>query len=658
MKAHLSLPSSRHASSKTHALIYFIPGNPGVVEFYTDFLRSLRALLDKTESDTAHDIYGRNLLGFHDGDHEPFGPKNLPFDLDAQVEGMWADIASQRYGDDDNKDKPYDFVILIGHSIGAYIAVETFHRQTTNPKANLNLQHGFLLFPTISYIARSPSGLKITALQQSAYLPGVEENLHRIAKALVYFLPQSTLQWVWAKYLGFSAAAAATLAEWLKSRDGLWQAIHLGRSELKLVGKDKWDDTFWDAVAAAGSSHGVAPKFFFFYGKHDHWVDDSLRDEFIARHKERGDSPGRPSLEVDTGDISHAFCIYEAPLNDDDHVKLRFTGCHNAAFYSLSPASLRAVAPFPKLIKEIGDAAYFLGTSFFPGNHSKASRYLRRVERKNPIPLNIRRSVFERDLSTCLVKGTRTPQLARIVPLLVSSLSTKRFKFLFKFGKLFFAKNFQSLLQRRIETLRDSGEQTYNILSLSPDMLQLFDKALVGFKPLYVGATRSGHSVTYYATFSFHILGRNHVNSHQRAMPSDATLYRMQLPCEEWKLTEGEINALDACILHDGKVIRVPCQGRSEAESILALLAFRWTMSSYWFLAGSPGSQRNRKMGSHERCDQYEDWSQYDTQNQDDDPEQNDALVQESGTLAMTSVTNAIEELAGELEQPGTESGS
>ncbi|KAF1738180.1 hypothetical protein CRV24_000102 [Beauveria bassiana] len=349
------------------------------------------------------------------------------------------------------------------------------------------------------------------------------------------------------------------------------------------------------------------------------WARESLPDEIF--------SPD--ACKEKTPLVTKIAGIYEAPLNDDDHVKLRFTGCHNAAFYSLSPASLRAVAPFPKLIKEIGDAAYFLGTSF-----------------------------FERDLSTCLVNGTRTPQPARIVPLLVSSLSTKRFKFLFKFGKLFFAKNFQSLLQRRIETLRDSGEQTYNILSLSPDMLQLFDKALVGFKPLYVGATRSGHSVTYYATFSFHILGRNHVNSHQRAMPSDATLYRMQLPCEEWKLTEGEINALDACILDDGKVIRVPCEGRSEAESMLALLAFRWTISSYWFLAGSPGSQRNRKMGSHERCDQYEDWSQYDNQNQDDDPEQNDALVQENGTLAMTSVTNAIEELAGEFEQAGTESGS
>ncbi|OAQ95834.1 hypothetical protein LLEC1_01376 [Akanthomyces lecanii] len=308
MKAQLSLTSSRQASSRTHGLIYFIPGNPGVVEFYTDFLRSLRAMLDKTGNETAYDVYGRNLFGFHDDDHDPFSSQNPPFDLEAQVEGIWADIASQRHGY--NNDQLYDSIILIGHSIGAYIAVETFHRQSINPKANLNLKHGFLLFPTISYIARSPSGLKITALQQSSYFPGVEENLHRIAKALVYFVPQSTLQWIWGSYLGFSAGAAAALAEWLKSRDGLWQAIHLGRSELKYVVKDKWDDNLWDAVSTAGSD-GIAPKFFFFYGKHDHWVDNGLRDAFIARHEARGDAPGRPSLEVDTGDIAHAFCTKE-----------------------------------------------------------------------------------------------------------------------------------------------------------------------------------------------------------------------------------------------------------------------------------------------------------------------------------------------------------
>lgn len=309
MKPDVSFPSSRQSTAKNHALIYFVPGNPGVIEFYNDFLRCLRAMLDKTENHTAYDIYGRNLLGFYDGDHEPFSSKNLPFELEGQVEGIWADVATQRHGA--NKDKPYDSVILIGHSIGAYIVVETMHRHSLNPKPELKLSQGFLLFPTISYIARSPSGLKITALQQRGYLAGVEENLHRILGGLLFFLPETALRFLWNSFFGFSPSAAATLAEWLKSRDGLWQAVHLGRSELKYVGADKWDETFWDAVDTAGSKKSVAPRFFFFYGKHDHWVDDDLRDDFIARQKARGDGPGRPSLEVDEGDIQHAFCTKE-----------------------------------------------------------------------------------------------------------------------------------------------------------------------------------------------------------------------------------------------------------------------------------------------------------------------------------------------------------
>ncbi|OAA52922.1 hypothetical protein ISF_09200 [Cordyceps fumosorosea ARSEF 2679] len=304
MKASLSLPSP--SSARRRALIYFIPGNPGVVEFYTDFLRCLRALLDKTESSTGYDIYGRNLLGFRDADHAPFGAQNPPYDLDAQVNGVWAHVAAQR----DAQGQPYDAVILAGHSIGAYLAVETFRRQSQHPKPGLRLRHGFLLFPTISHIARSPSGLRVTALQRNRLLPGVEANLHRIAAALLLLLPQTALRWVWARYLGFSPAAAATLAEWLKSRDGVWQAIHLGRSELRQVREDTWEDALWDAEAAEGSA-GVAPRFFFFYGKHDHWVDNGLRDEFIARHEARGDAQGRPSIEVDTGDVAHAFCTRE-----------------------------------------------------------------------------------------------------------------------------------------------------------------------------------------------------------------------------------------------------------------------------------------------------------------------------------------------------------
>src|SRR4051794_17851371 len=83
------LPSRTDKGIEQHALVYFICGNPGLIEYYTDFLSHIRGLLDATESRTAYDVYGRNLLGFSDDDHEPFGKGNEPWDLDGQIEGIY-----------------------------------------------------------------------------------------------------------------------------------------------------------------------------------------------------------------------------------------------------------------------------------------------------------------------------------------------------------------------------------------------------------------------------------------------------------------------------------------------------------------------------------------------------------------------------------------
>ncbi|KAJ6781717.1 hypothetical protein PWT90_09398 [Aphanocladium album] len=606
MKANISLPSSRQLAAKSHGLIYFIPGNPGVVEFYTDFLRSLRALLDKTEGDTAYDIYGRNLLGFRDADHQPFSSKNLPFGLDSQVEGMWADIASQGYGN--NNDKPYDSVILIGHSIGAYIVVETFHRHSLNPKVGLNLQHGFLLFPTISYIARSPNGLKVTALQQSRYLPGVEENLHHIAKALLFFVPQSILQWVWANFLGFSGGAASTLAEWLKSRDGVWQAIHLGRSELKYVVKDKWDETFWDAVATAGNN-GVAPKFFFFYGKHDHWVDDTLRDEFISRQKARGHGPGRPSLEVDTGDIGHAFCIKEDAYKEklplvkkiatkfEESKKQRkprqFTGWQLALFFCLSLPELQQIAVFPERICSLGKRAENFATLFTHG--STVAGETSHLPTK--VSSTVRKMATKRDRSQCVVTGTMYKlTCARIVPLEVTRADEATFNSIARVGKLAFGSRSWSWFLKCIDILREKGDQEWNLLTLSRDLSGLFGQGLVGFKPVCIAKDRSAPTTKYLATFSVHFFGQNCLDSNERVVPDDGAAHRML--SQVWAYDpDSSIGDSRNCRIYEGKLIQIPFENRALAHGMLMMLSLRWLAGSMWRLAGAIGISSGKPEG-------------------------------------------------------------
>ncbi|KAH7309511.1 hypothetical protein B0I35DRAFT_453241 [Stachybotrys elegans] len=298
----ISLPSPQQHTARRHALIYFICGNPGLIDFYAHFLDCLRGLLN--EGDTAYHVYGRNLLGFVDDEHEPFGPGNPPWDLDRQIEGMYDHVASLRTETKD--ERPYDEVILMGHSVGTYISVEIFRRHLEDPSRapHLHLRHGFLLFATLTHIAKSPSGLGVARLLQ---VPGFEANVHWLAKLPLALFSEGTLAWIVERVMGFTPAAAGVTARWLKSRDGVWQAIHMGLAEMRDIAEDTWEEELWEVAVRGGEGAAAAdlPRFFIFYGKEDHWVANHLRDEFIEKRK------GSARIIVDEGDLPHAFSVKE-----------------------------------------------------------------------------------------------------------------------------------------------------------------------------------------------------------------------------------------------------------------------------------------------------------------------------------------------------------
>src|SRR6187551_3134046 len=65
-------PATRPDSAKHHGLIFLIPGNPGLIDYYIPFIHILRSLLDRSQQTVAVDIFGKSLAGFHDDGHEPF----------------------------------------------------------------------------------------------------------------------------------------------------------------------------------------------------------------------------------------------------------------------------------------------------------------------------------------------------------------------------------------------------------------------------------------------------------------------------------------------------------------------------------------------------------------------------------------------------------
>lgn len=293
----ISIPSPNTSSRR--ALILFIPGNPGLISFYTPFLTILSSLLSSPDTTTtAYDIYGQNLLGFADEDHEPFSGTNPPWDLEGQIEAIGKAVEKKGAG--------YDFVVLMGHSVGAYIAVETFSRwRKYTASSKISLKNGMLLFPTLLHIAQSPSGRKLLRLSQTGY---VADNAHLVARALLILIPTVVLQWVLGTVIGFTKEATGVTTRWLKSRDGVRQALFLGMDEMRKIGEDVWEDDLWEVTAldvSSSLSTTSSPRFYLFYAQEDHWVDSRGRDEFLKKLE------GRVKVKIEGEGVKHAFCTKE-----------------------------------------------------------------------------------------------------------------------------------------------------------------------------------------------------------------------------------------------------------------------------------------------------------------------------------------------------------
>ncbi|PHH63192.1 hypothetical protein CDD81_6243 [Ophiocordyceps australis] len=297
MLSSIWLPSAPRENAR-RVLLYLVCGNPGCIGFYGDFAETLRAMLDghDKQATIAWDIYGRSLLGFGDVEEGQQPPQGL----DAQIEAMYSDVAARR----DSKGQAYDWVVLMGHSIGAYICLSIMerHARTTTRKANaqdLVLRHGLLLFPTIALLAESSSGRRL-ALARRLKLSSALAQV--VVDAATWLLPRRLLLWLLTLALGMSERAAGVAAEWLASRDGVRQTLHLAGSELDHVGQDGWDsaEALWSLAADS-----TTPAIFMLYAKRDHWVADSVRDECVAK---RGDCA---RIDIDQGELSHAFCTTE-----------------------------------------------------------------------------------------------------------------------------------------------------------------------------------------------------------------------------------------------------------------------------------------------------------------------------------------------------------
>ncbi|KAL8939558.1 MAG: hypothetical protein Q9216_003289 [Gyalolechia sp. 2 TL-2023] len=317
--------TSRCNSGAQEYLIFLIPGNPGLIPYYDPFLSALHHLLEASTTLPSSNFHlcGHSLRGFETTDG------NVP-----HLAGLQDQI---RYVDDRLYDRVDEIrhntghspkVILMGHSVGAYILLEIIRRHRMRIESmmhqDFDLIGGVLLFPTITHIARSPSGIvasTLLSIPHSAYIAST------VAKAFMYFIPSSFLYWLIRYVMRFPDHAARTTAAFIKSPIGIEESLFLGKDEMDQITDDRWGKEIWGAATEPGtnSKDTISSNLVFFWGRHDAWVAKRTRNDLInARgfreppsQKKRSSSgltdslveEWKPSMFIDDGRIPHGFCI-------------------------------------------------------------------------------------------------------------------------------------------------------------------------------------------------------------------------------------------------------------------------------------------------------------------------------------------------------------
>lgn len=326
-----SPPEPGKKSASRIYLVYFLTGNPGLIEYYRTFLTHLYGLLShNTASDRAVEfhVFGRSLSGFQVDRADiktlkwrkapPYGLQDQIRHAEDELTELVEEIKSQ--GDGGAQDVR---VILMGHSVGAYLALEIIRRLRAHGLAGDDFETrivgAVVLFPTIVDIARSESGIKAAPFLKNA---SFATFIALLTSLLTCLLPTALLTTLLARFLSLPADAAHTTAAFLQSPHGVHQALHLARDEMFQIDTDIWDEEIWGAPPDAPPTPHPHPRpaLRFLFARQDPWVADATRDALVlGRGRPEGVGAGagaqdwKPVMEVDQREgWPHSFCIRHA----------------------------------------------------------------------------------------------------------------------------------------------------------------------------------------------------------------------------------------------------------------------------------------------------------------------------------------------------------
>jgi pimeloyl-ACP methyl ester carboxylesterase len=269
-------------------LFFFIPGNPGLAEYYVEYLDGIHS---RTEG--KYEFFCPSHIGF---DTSPESVKGYMsqrvYNLDEQIEQK-VDLLKQLTADKERE------VVIMGHSVGAWMVQRVVVRALKEiPHAQIKLVG--LLTPTIQDIALSDKGqLLVKAGQYLTSNPG--SLVGRFSQALYWTMPTFALQNVFRLVMKFPPQNAldATL-EMISRPNIIQQFIDMGAEEMDRIKDEPGEDIseFWD--------NNFGYKIWMFFVPKDHWIKEETKAELIEKYSNLDHVVIE---ETDDANIQHAFCV-------------------------------------------------------------------------------------------------------------------------------------------------------------------------------------------------------------------------------------------------------------------------------------------------------------------------------------------------------------
>ncbi|KAG0457918.1 hypothetical protein HPP92_023075 [Vanilla planifolia] len=251
--------------------VLLIPGNPGVISFYKEFVEALYENLGGYASITA--------IGHISHSRQDTANGRL-FSFQEQINHK-VDFIKQGLR---NNHLP---IILVGHSIGSYISMEIFKRFPDQ------VAFAIFLYPFLSLNPRSLRQCMIGVVARSYFLSTITSCL----VALLGSFPATFLSTLVRRFLGqsWSATAVDSACNCLMKYHTVCNALFMARAEFEKLS----EEPDWSFMREN------VKKIAFLFGTDDHWGPLSFFEEISRR------VPGA-ELSIERAGHTHAFSCTEA----------------------------------------------------------------------------------------------------------------------------------------------------------------------------------------------------------------------------------------------------------------------------------------------------------------------------------------------------------